>query len=121
MGANIERSLGRFKQSLWDKIERISRELEEPQKEADPLSIFYDLVILNRAALSSQDCLHQDDEGYCTYWRWSPDYSLLSYREDLAMKEVTDEGNPVIQFLAHARYCRGCSAYVSEKMKALKF
>ena len=119
MGANRERSLGRFNQSLWDRIVRISREREEPQREKDPLYSFYGLVEVNRAALISQDCLHMDEEGYCTYWSWGPDYSLLRYRENLAMKEVNDGGNPVYQFIAHDRYCRGCTAYISEKMKTL--
>ena len=115
-GANIERSLGRFKQSLWERIEKISREPEEPQRETDPLSIFYRLVEFSRASLIRRDCLHKDDEGYCTYWRWDSEYSLLKYREDVAMKEVIDEGNPVYLFIAHARYCKGCSAYISAKM-----
>ncbi len=119
MGANRERSLGRFRQSLWNRIQRISRELEEPQREKDPLYAFYGLVEVNRADLISRDCLHRDEEGYCTYWSWGSDYSLLRYREDLAMREVNEEGNTAYQFLAHGRYCRGCTAYVSEKMKAL--
>ena len=115
-GANVERSLGRFKQSLWERIEKISQKPEESRKETDPLSIFYSLVELNRASKSSTDCLHRDDEGYCTYWRWSPDYSLLNYRGDLAMNEVIDKGNPVYLFYAHAKYCSGCTAYTSVKM-----
>jgi len=117
MGANKERSLGPFKQTLWDRIEKIKREPGEPQKETDPISLFYSLVELNRAFLYPEDCMNKDDEGYCTYWRWSPDYSLLRYRGDLEMKEVRDEGNPVYLFRAHAKYCGGCNAYVSSRMK----
>ena len=40
MGANKERSLGRYRQALWDRIERIKREPSEPQPETDPLTIF---------------------------------------------------------------------------------
>ena len=112
MGANKERSLGPFKQALWDRIEKIKRESGEPHRETDPLCIFYSLVELNRASLNSQNCMNIDDEGYCNYWRWSPDYSLLRYRGDLEMKEVMDEGNPVYLFRAHAKYCGGCNAYV---------
>jgi hypothetical protein len=119
-GANLERSLGRFKQSLWDRIEKILREPKEPLRETDPLSRFYELVELNRVSQISQDCLHRDNEGYCKYWRWTPDYSLLNYRRDLVMKQVRDEGNPVYLFLAHAKYCRRCTAYVSTKMKVSK-
>jgi hypothetical protein len=117
MGANKERSLGPFKQTLWDRIEKIKREPGEPQKETDPISLFYSLVELNRAFLYPEDCMNKDDEGYCTYWRWSPDYSLLRYRGDLEMKEVRDEGNPVYLFRAHAKYCGGCNAYVSSRIK----
>jgi hypothetical protein len=120
-GANKERSLGRFKQSLWEKIEKISREPEEPQRETDPLSIFYTLVELNRSALISQNCLHRDDEGFCTYWRWSPEYSLLNFRRDLVIKEVKDEGKTVYLFYADFRYCKGCTAYTSVKLKVSKF
>lgn len=120
MGANIERSLGPFKKSLWGLIEKIRREPEGAQRETDPLSTFYRLVELNRAALSSLDCLHRDDEGYCTYWRWSSDYSLLRFRGDLEVKKVSDDGNPAYLFSAHIRYCRGCPAYISVKMKASK-
>jgi hypothetical protein len=120
-GANLERGLGRFKQSLWERIEKISRKPEEPQRETDPLSIFYSLIELNRAALSSQDCMHIDDKGYCTYWRWGPEYSLLRYRGDLVMKKVTDEGKPTYLFHAHTKYCQGCTAYISVKMKVSKF
>lgn len=119
-GANKERGHGRFQQPLWDRIEKIRREPSEPQRETDPLSLFYSLVELNRASLNSQNCLNRDDEGYCTYWRWSHDYPLLRYRGDLEMKEVKDEGNPAYLFRAHAKYCGGCTAYVSARMKVLK-
>ena len=117
MGANKERSLGPFKQALWNRIENIKGEPGEPYRETDQLSVFYGLVELNRASLNSQDCKKRDDERYCTYWRWAPDYSLLRYRGDLEIKEVRDEGNPVYLFYAHARYCSGCNAYVSSRMK----
>jgi hypothetical protein len=120
-GANIERSLGRFKQSLWKRLEKISRETEEPKQRTNQLSVFYDLIEMNRWVISSRDCLHRDDEGYCTFWRWSPEYAFLSLRGDLMMKEVTDKGNPVYLFPAHMKYCRGCTAYISVKMKVSKF
>ena len=116
MGANIERSLGPFNQALWDRIEKIKRRLGEPQGETDPMSLFYDLVEVNRATLNSQDCLHRDDGGYCTYWRWSPEYAFLSFRRDLEMKEVRDEGGPVCLFYAHFKYCSGCNTYISSRM-----
>ena len=119
-GANLERSHGRFKQSLWERIEKISHEPEEPQREADTLSTFYMLLELLRASRKSGDCYHMDDEGYCTYWRWDPEFSLMRFRENLKIKKVTDEGNPVYLFYAHQRYCRGCTAYINEKMKASK-
>ena len=112
-GANLERGHGRYSQSLWDRIEKISKEPEEPQRETDSLSLFYKLVELNRAVLSSHDCLHRDDEGFCTYWRWDSDYSLLNFRGDLVMKEEIDEGSPVYLFRAQISYCRGCTAYSS--------
>jgi hypothetical protein len=120
LGANKERSLGPFRQALWDKIEKIKREPGEPHRETDPLSVFYSLVELNRAALNSQDCMNRDDEGYCNYWRWSPDNSLLRHRGDLEMKELMDEGKPVYLFYARATYCKGCNAYVTAKMKVSK-
>lgn len=121
MGANIERSLGPFKKSLWRLIEKISREPEEAQRDTDPLSKFYRLLERNRAALSSRDCLLRDDEGYCINWRWSSNNPLLKYTGDLEAKKVTDEGNPVYLFLADFRYCRGCPAYINVKMKVLQF
>ena len=120
MGANIERSLGRFKQSLWERIEKISREPEEPQKETDLRSLFYILVSDVRAYHSSVDCLHIDDEGYCTYWRWEKELPLLRYGENIKMKEVVDEGNHVYLIEAHGNYCRGCTTYISKKMKSSK-
>jgi len=117
MGANKERSLGSFRQELWDRIENIKRRPGEPKRETDPLGIFYSLVELNRAALNSQDCLHRDDGGYCTYWRWGPDYKFLNYRVDLEMKEVRDESGPVYLFYAQTKYCSGCNAYISSRMK----
>lgn len=117
MGANLERSLGPFKQALWDRIKKIKREPGKPPRETDPKNRFYSLVELNRATLSSQDCLHRDDGGYCTYWRWNHDYSLLRFKGDLEMKEVREEGKPVYLFYAHAKYCSGCNAYVSARMK----
>ncbi len=116
-GANKERSHGRFQQPLWDRIEKIKRDPGEPPRETDQLSVFYSLVELNRGALNSQNCMNRDDEGYCTYWRWSSNYSLLRYRGDLEMKEVRDEGKPVYLFHAQAKYCGGCNAYVSSRMK----
>jgi hypothetical protein len=41
MGANLERNHGRFNQSLWERIEKISNEPEEQQRETRPLSIFF--------------------------------------------------------------------------------
>jgi len=119
MGANIERSLGRFKQSLWERIEKILREPEKQQRETETLNTFYMLLELLRSSRNSIDCLHKDDEGYCTFWRWNNDLPFLRYGENLPMKEVIDEGNPVCLFYAHQRYCRGCTAYINEKMKAL--
>ncbi len=117
MGANIERSLGPFRQALWDRIEKIKREPVELHRETDPLSDFYSLLELNRATLNCQDCLHRDDGGYCTYWRWGPEHSLLGYRGDLEMKEVRDEGTSVYLFYAQFKYCSGCTAYISSRMK----
>ena len=117
MGANIERSLGPFKQELWDRIEKIKREPGEPQGEMDPMSVFYDLLEVIRGELNSIKCLHIDDGGYCTYWRWDSEYSLLRYRGDLEMKEVRDESGPVYLFCAQTKYCSGCNAYISSRMK----
>ena len=116
LGANKERGLGRFNQALWDRIEKIKREPARTQ--TDPLDLFYSLVELNRASLSSLDCMNIDDEGYCTYWRWSQDYGFLRFRGDLEMKEVRDDGNPVYLFHSSAKYCGRCNAYVSSRMKA---
>jgi hypothetical protein len=117
LGANKERSLGPFRQALWDRIEKIKREPGEPHRETDPLRRFYKYVELSRAVLNSEDCMNIDDERYCNYWKWSPDYLWLRYRGDLEMKEVMDEGKPVYLFHARAKYCMGCNAYVSPKMK----
>ncbi len=117
MGANKERGLGPFKQALWDRIEKIKRGPDEPHRETDPMSLFYSLVEVNRAILNSLDCLHRDNGGYCTYWRWDQDNSLLRYRGDLEIKEIKDEGKPVYLFHAQAKYCGGCNAYVSSRMK----
>jgi hypothetical protein len=117
MGANIERSLGPFKQELWDRIEKIKRESGEPQGKMDPMSHFYALLEVIREGLNRRDCLHKDDGGYCTYWRWDSEYSLVRFREDLEIKEVRDESGPVYLFLAHGRYCSGCNAYLNSRMK----
>lgn len=117
MGATLERSHGPFRQAFWDRIEKIKRELSEPQPETDPISLFYSMIELNRAAINSIDCLNRDDEGFCTYWRWSRDYLLLSYRGDLDMKEATYMDELVYLFRAHAKYCGRCNAYVSSRMK----
>jgi len=117
-GANLERGLGRFKQTLWDRIEKIKRESSEPQKETDQISLFYRLIELNRASQSSLECMNIDDGGFCTYWRWGSDCGFLRFKGDLDMKEVNEEGNPVFLFRAEARYCKGCNAYVSLRMKA---
>ena len=119
-GANIERSLGRFNHTLWNRIEKMLREPEEPDRETDPLSVFYSLVELNRASLKSHDCLHRDNEGYCTYWRGGTEYSLLRFRRNLEMKEVREEGNPAYLFYANIKYCKGCTAYVSSRMRFSK-
>ena len=121
LGANKERSLGRFNQALWDRIEKIKRAPDEIPRETDPLDLFYRLVELNRAHVYSLDCRNIDDAGYCTYWRYSQDYYWLRFRGDLKMKEVRDDGNPVYLFQSSAKYCGRCNVYVSSRMKASVF
>jgi len=91
LGANKERSLGPYSPLLWDRLEKIKHDSSKPQTESDSLSLFYSLVELNRASQYSQTCVNRDNEGYYTYWRWSPDYNLLNYRGDLKLKEVREE------------------------------
>jgi hypothetical protein len=117
MGAKTERSLGPFNQELWNRIESIRRESDEPPEETDPMSLFYSLIELNRASLNSLECLNIDDEGYCTYWRWGPDYAFLRFRGDLEIKEVKDGGKKAYLFHANIRYCKGCNAYISAPMR----
>ena len=117
-GANLERSLGRFRQTLWDRIEKIRRESREPPKEIDEKSRFLRLIELNRAHQSARECLNIDDGGYCTYWRWGSDYGFLRFKGDFDMKKVNAEGTSVCLFRAEAMYCMGCNAFVSLRMKA---
>jgi hypothetical protein len=119
-GANIERSLGRFNQILWDRIVH-ARDSEKPREDLKPIDAFLDSVDVNRAFLKSSNCLHRDDEKFCTYWKWSDDYFFLKFEVNIKRKKVIESGKPVYLFYADPRYCMRCTAYISSMMKISLF
>lgn len=117
MGAKTERSLGPFNQELWNRIERIQNQSDKPPIEKDPMNLFYDILEFHRVSRTRRDCLNKDNEGYCTYWRWEPDYGFLRHRQDLEMKEVKSGNKTYYIFLATNKYCKNCNAYISPEIK----
>ena len=113
-----EYSLGPFNQELWDIITKVvNGEVPLVIKESE--SIFYHTINIYRLIHYTKNCLHIDNEGYCTYWQFKPNSILINHPKNTRYKEVKEENKTYWIFQVTRKYCLNCNAFISARMKTV--